>query len=262
MAKASKKKQATTKDQLEQQVAELERDRNHLLAVVDILESISGSLHFVDILQSITSKLGDLYGLDRCSIFLAERRGKAARLVASYEDPSIRNYLVDLERYPELKRTLRSGEVVFIPDAASDPTLKHIKGALSKRGAKAITVVPISWRGAVIGAMFLRTFRDGPSFSDRDLKFCKVVANLTARALRNAYRYELLEHRRAETSEHARRANRERIVLVGFLSRLVESFSSRDGAWTEGLLSASAGDELNRLTDVVMTVIQEEGKGR
>jgi GAF domain-containing protein len=261
MAKASKK-QATTKEQLEKQVTELERDRDHLLAVVDILEDISGSLHFVDILQSITRKLGDLYGLDRCSIFLAERRGKAARLVASYEDPAIRNYLVDLERYPELKRTLRSGEVVFIPDAASDPTLKHIKGALSKRGAKAITVVPISWRGAVIGAMFLRTFRDGPSFSDEDLQFCKVVANLTARALRNAYRYELLEHRQAATSARARRADRERVALVAFLRRLVGAFSSRDGPWTEGLLSASAGDELDRLTDVAMTVIQEEGKGR
>ena len=246
----------------EKRIAMLERDRDHLLAVVDILEDISGTLHFADILQSITRKLGDLFGLDRCSIFLAERRGKAARLVASYEDPTIRNHLVDLERYPELKRALKSGETVFIPDATSDPTLKHIKGALTKRGAKTITVIPITWRGAVIGAMFLRTFRNGPAFSDQDLEFCKVVCNLTARALRNAYRYEQLEHRQAATTERARRANRERVALVEFLRRLLDSFSSRDGRWNEGVLSASAGDELDRLTDVAMTVVQEEGKGR
>ena len=246
----------------EKRIAMLERDRDHLLAVVDILEDISGTLHFADILQSITRKLGDLFGLDRCSIFLAERRGKAARLVASYEDPTIRNHLVDLERYPELKRALKSGETVFIPDATSDPTLKHIKGALTKRGGKTITVIPITWRGAVIGAMFLRTFRNGPAFSDQDLEFCKVVCNLTARALRNAYRYEQLEHRQAATTERARRANRERVALVEFLRRLLDSFSSRDGRWNEGVLSASAGDELDRLTDVAMTVVQEEGKGR
>lgn len=246
----------------EKRIAMLERDRDHLLAVVDILEDISGTLHFADILQSITRKLGDLFGLDRCSIFLAERRGKAARLVASYEDPTIRNHLVDLERYPELKRALKSGETVFIPDATSDPTLKHIKGALTKRGAKTITVIPITWRDAVIGAMFLRTFRNGPAFSDQDLQFCKVVCNLTARALRNAYRYEQLEHRQAATTERARRANRERVALVEFLRRLLDSFSSRDGRWNEGVLSASAGDELDRLTDVAMTVVQEEGKGR
>ena len=246
----------------EKRIAMLERDRDHLLAVVDILEDISGTLHFADILQSITRKLGDLYGLDRCSIFLAERRGKAARLVASYEDPAIRNHLVNLERYPELKRALKSGETVFIPDATTDPTLKHIKGVLIKRGAKTITVIPIRWRGAVIGAMFLRTFRDGPAFSDRDLQFCKVVCNLTARALRNAYRYEQLEHRQASTAERARRANRERVALVAFLRRLLDSFSSRDGPGNEGVLSASARDELDRLTDVAMTVLQEEGKGR
>ncbi len=247
---------------LEKRIAALERDRDHLLAVVDILEEISGSLHFADILQGITRKLGNLYGLDRCSIFLAERRGRTARLVASYEDPAIRNYVVDLERYPELKRALKSGETVFIPDATSDPTLKHIKGALTKRGAKSITVIPIVWRGAVIGAMFLRTFRDGPAFSDQDLQFCKVICNLTARALRNAYRYEQLEHRQAATAAGARRANRERVALVGFLRRLLDSFSSRDGPWSEGVLSGSAGKELDRLTDVALTVLQEEGKGR
>lgn len=262
MARASAKQQAATIEELQREIAELERDRDHLLAIVDILEEISGSLHFVDILQSITRKLGDLYGLDRCSIFLAERRGRAARLVASYEDPAIRNYLVDLERYPELKRALGSGETVFIPDAASDPSLKHIKGALTKRGAKTITVVPITWRTAVIGAMFLRTFRGGPAFSDQDLKFCKVVCNLTARALRNAYRYEQLEQRQAATSDQARRANRERVALVEFLRRLLQAFARRDGMWNEGVLSDSACDELDRLADVAMTVLQEEGKGR
>jgi hypothetical protein len=89
-----------------------------------------------------------------------------------------------------------------------------------------------------------------------------VIANLTARALRNAYRYEQLEQRQVATSRRARRANRERVALVGFLRRFLETFSSHDGPWNEGLLSASAGDELDRLTDVAMTVIQEEGKGR
>ena len=40
------------------------------------------------------------------------------------------------------------------------------------------------------------------------------------------------------------------------------SLSSRDGQWSEGLLSASVGEKLDRLTEVAMMVIQEEGKGR
>jgi len=52
------------------------------------------------------------------------------------------------------------------------------------------------------------------------------------------------------------------MAILEFLRRLVMSFPSRDGQWSEGLLSASAGEELDRLTEVAMTVIQEEGKRR
>ena len=44
-------------EQLQTQVEELERERKLLLAVIDILQEISGTLHFVDILQKITSRL-------------------------------------------------------------------------------------------------------------------------------------------------------------------------------------------------------------
>ena len=40
----------------------------------------------------VALRLGETFGLDRCSIFLAERGGQSVRLVASYEDPAIRNY--------------------------------------------------------------------------------------------------------------------------------------------------------------------------
>src|SRR5713226_6329363 len=156
-------------ERLAARIAELEHERKHLLAIIEILKEISGSLHFIDILQSIARKLGEAFGLDRCSIFLAERGGASVRLVASYEDPTIRNYVVDLERYPELKRAIQNSETVFIPDAANDPSLKHVRADLINRRVKSVSVVPISWRSAAIGAIFLRTFRDGPMSSSENV---------------------------------------------------------------------------------------------
>jgi len=247
---------------LEARVAELERERKHLLAIIEILKEVSTSLHFIDILQAIARKLGEAFGLDRCSIFLAERGGRSVRLVASYEDPTIRNYVVDLERYPELKRAMQGGETVFIPDAATDPSLKHVKGELISRRVKSITVVPITWRGVAIGAIFLRTFRDGPTFSDEDVRFVQVVASITAQALRNAHRYERLAQRQQETGETMRRMELERVALLSFLRRLLAAFGEREGAWAEGLLPRASADELDRLVGVAMAVIQEEAKGR
>ena len=247
---------------LQARVQELEQERKHLLAVIEILGEISGTLHFVDILQAITRRLGEAFGLDRCSIFLAERGGTKARLVASYEDPSIRNYVVDLERYPELKRALQSGETVFIPDAESDPTLKHIKASIVSRNVKSITVVPITWRGPAIGAIFLRTFRDGPTFSDADVRFTQVVGSLTAKALHNAYRYERLVERQSGPKGDSRQADVERIALISFLKRFLDAFEKRDGTSIEGLLPQTSAGELDRLVEIAMAVVAEEGKGR
>ena len=120
-------------ERLAARVAELEKERKHLLAIIEILKEVSSSLHFIDILQAIARKLGEAFGLDRCSIFLADRGGQTVRLVASFEDPTIRNHVVDLARYPELKRAMQAGETVFIPDAPSDPMLRHVKDELASR---------------------------------------------------------------------------------------------------------------------------------
>ena len=139
---------------------------------------------------------------------------------------------------------------------------RSVKGELISRRVKSITVVPITWRGVAIGAIFLRTFRDGPTFSDEDVRFVQVVASITAQALRNAHRYERLAQRQQETGETMRRMELERVALLSFLRRLLGAFGEREGAWAEGLLPRASADELDRLVGVAMAVIQEEAKGR
>jgi len=162
-----------------------------------------------------------------------------------------------------LKRAMQSGQTVFIPDAANDPSLRHVKGELINRRVKSITVVPITWRSVAIGAIFLRTFRDGPTFSDADVRFVQVVASLTAQALRNAHRYERLAQRTHETGEQLKRMELERVALLSFMRRLLDAFGQqREGAWGEAQLPKASAEELDRLVSVAMAVIQEEAKGR
>jgi GAF domain-containing protein len=246
---------------LHSRVAELQRERDHLVAIVDILQEISSSLHFVDILQAIARKLGDAFGLDRASIFLSGEKDEV-RLVASYEDPAIRNLVVDLNRYPELKRAFESGDTVFIPDASADPDLKAIREKLDSRNVRSIIVLPIRWQSSTIGAIFLRTDRDSQPFSESDIRFCQVVASLTAKALLNAHRLEAVMRDQKDTLAAQKRGDLQRIALVSFFRRLLDRYaSSYDQAWAESLLPKAAGEELDRLVGVAMQVIDEESKG-
>jgi two-component system, sensor histidine kinase ChiS len=246
---------------LRARLATLERERDHLAAIVDILQEVASSLHFIDVLQTIARKLGESFGLDRCSIFLSGEKSEV-RLVASYEDPSIRNLIVDLNRYPELKRALESGETVFIPDAANDPELRSIKATLDTRNVRSIVVVPIRWEGSVIGAIFLRTEREAEPFSDADVRFCQTVASLTAKSLRNAYRFETLLRSQKDVAVAQRKAELQRVALVGFLRRLLDRYAKgEEQSWAETLLPRAADEELERLVTVAMQVLDEEAKG-
>jgi GAF domain-containing protein len=246
---------------LHARLAAVERERDHLAAIVDILQDVSSSLHFVDVLQTIARKLGETFGLDRCAIFLSGDKDEV-RLVASYEDPTIRNLVVDLNRYPELKRAFESGETVFIPDAANDPQLASIKATLDLRNVRSIVVLPIRWEDSMIGAIFLRTERDAEPFSDADVRFCQTVASLTAKALRNAHRFETLVRSQKDVALAQRKAELQRVALVGFLRRLLDRYAKgEEQSWAETLLPRAADEELERLVTVAMQVLDEEAKG-
>lgn len=248
--------------QLRSQVSSLTRERDQLLAVVDILQEISSTLHFSEILQRIARKLGDMFGLDRSSIFLAGDGGAQVRLVATYEDPSLRNLVVDLDRYPELRQAFDSGETVFIPDAMNDPMLSQVRENLDLRNVRSIVVVPVRWRTSVIGAIFLRTERGSVPFSDSDIEFCQVIASLVATALRNAHRYESLQRENGDRIARERRAELERIAMMAFLRRLFDRYAtSDDHVWAETLLPRASDEELDRLVSVTMKVVQEEAAG-
>ena len=87
------------------------------------------------------------------------------------------------------------------------------------------------------------------------------MANLTAKALRNAHRFERLQERMGD--EPAGRAqDRERVALLGYLRRLLDTFSDKQGPWSESLLARASAEEIDRLVGVTMTVITQEATGR
>ena len=55
-------------DRLTTRVQALEQERRHLLAIIEILQEIAGSLQFVDIVPSVARRRGETFGLDHSTI--------------------------------------------------------------------------------------------------------------------------------------------------------------------------------------------------
>ena len=104
--------------------------------------------------------------------------------------------------------------------------------------------------------------REAEPFSEADVRFCQTVASLTAKSLRNAHRFETLLTGQKSQEQEKRRSELQRITLVAFVRRLLDSYTNaEDHMWAETLLPGHADEELERLVTVAMEVISEEAKG-
>ncbi|MBM4188956.1 MAG: GAF domain-containing protein [Gemmatimonadetes bacterium] len=244
-------------DRLRARVEESEGERRRLLMAIELLRELAGTLNYRDIVQAVARRMGYALELDRCSVFLVEKSQGTVHLVASYEDPSLRSQLVDLSQYPELKEALDEGKVVNIPDVIHEPALESVQDQLANRRVQSITVVPMSWRKVVIGAVFLRTDRTRPPLTTADVQWARLIADVAARALRTAHRFERLEARRRGSRAELVR-DRERAALVGFLTRLLNSYAKSGSAGPDDLVPKASEAELDRLAGVALTVLRRE----
>jgi transcriptional regulator with GAF, ATPase, and Fis domain len=201
--------------------------------------------------------MGHLFGLERCSVLLASRAGgHQVYLVASFEDPSIRNYPMDLSRYPEIRRAMETGQVVYIPDAQADPALAAVSNQLASRGVKSITVVPMTWGNRVIGTLFLRTDQAGQPVTEDDIEFTRLVAEVTARALRLAYRVEQLQKRAGMPPGSA--SELQHTALVAFTHRLMGEFLAREKDSLGRRLPETWSKELDRMVGTTLAAISTD----
>ncbi len=250
---------ATDPNRLQTRIEELEVERRRLLIVIELLRELAGSLNYRDIVQSVARRVGYALELDRCSVFLTEKGGGDVHLVASYEDPSLRSQKVNLADYPELKRAIDTGTVVSIPDVIHEPALESVQDALATRRVQSITVVPIGWRKVTIGAIFLRTDRTRPLLTPSDIQWARLVADVTARALRTAHRFERLQAKQ-RGSASALEKDRERASLIAFLKGLLATFSEQDPTSAEELVPRASQAELDRLAGVALAVLRRESR--
>src|SRR6266513_3860099 len=66
----------------------------------DIFQEVSAALRADEIFQTLVRRVGHAFGLTHCSFVLTAPGEDKGRVVEVYENPSIRDLRVELERYP------------------------------------------------------------------------------------------------------------------------------------------------------------------
>ena len=157
--------------------------------VLDISQSLTSTLDSREILESIVKKIADHIKVRRCSIVKIEGNG-CGYVLASSDSPAEKMIRIELSRYPEIQEVIRTGIPLVVKDAKHHPLLDNVKELISDLDFDTILVIPVHYQEEIIGALMLRADGKKHTFDKRELRFCQLVANASANAVKNASLYK------------------------------------------------------------------------
>lgn len=144
-----------------------------------------------------------------------------------------------------VKKVLSSGESVLTFDALTDERFEAAASIMAQK-ILSIICVPLRVYESVIGAIYLDSTRSRGKFNDDTLRFLSVFGNLSAIAIDNAKRYELLK------------TENERLRVEAGPERLFEGIIGQSKEWKAVL------ELVQRVIDVDVSVLitGESGTGK
>ncbi len=165
----------------------LARKEQDAKAMLDLTQALASSLDLREILFTVVRRIAEVVKVDRVSIVLSpeQDQGDVGYVVVASDDEKLSNLKIDLGKYPEIRQVLATGEPLLIDDATTHPILDGVRDDVPTP-FRSMFLLPIVWREQVLGVLFLRAATPGRGVAEREMGFCRIVANATAIALRNA----------------------------------------------------------------------------
>jgi two-component system, cell cycle response regulator len=196
-----------------------------LLMLLELTEIISVTRNPAKILATIVDKMGEVLDISRCSILNLNEEGDLI-VKASNDLKKNQEIKLDLRKYPEIEAALSTRKPVVIDDLNVHPLMAPVRNVIKNLDYNSIYVVPIIKKQSVIGTFFLRTASPLQGGSERILKLCQVVANISGNALENALLFEALHSTKKLLEDMAVRDGLTKLYNHQFFyARLQDEFS-------------------------------------
>ena len=185
-----------TEEELARARAEAESRRK----LVDILREVTGDLTSDEIYHVLARRVARALDLTRCSVILARPGDKSGIVAASFEHALVKNFELNLDRYPEIRAALETGQPVLVEDVHSSPLYADIRERWREEGTqvpiRSVIAMPFSLADArQSGVFFLRRGEDERPLREDDVAFADTVVRAAVAAVQRA---NMMESTRAD----------------------------------------------------------------
>ncbi len=162
--------------------------------MVDILQEVTASLKPEEIYHILVRRVARGLKISKCSLIFSTPGEDSATVVASYENPMLRDLRIDLARYPEIRKALDTRQTVLVTDVATDPLYAQAREEWELEGwtvpTRSAIAIPFVMKDERAGVFFLRTTAEDTPLNAADVTFAEQVIKAAAQALEKAYDLE------------------------------------------------------------------------
>ncbi|MCG8421364.1 MAG: PAS domain S-box protein [Proteobacteria bacterium] len=144
----------------------------------------------------------DVMGFARASVIAHLMGSETAYVIAATDDPTLYQFALLIENYPEIEASLDRCEPVLIADVLNDPLTQPIAAMLESTEVRAIAVFPVVWQERPLGVVMFRKSLPGLHQLDgHRLRFGAMFARYMGFCLRHG---QVLESLRDQTQRISR----------------------------------------------------------
>ena len=158
--------------------------------MVDILHEVTDELSPEEIYHVVARRVARALNTSHCSVVLARPADKFGIVATAFEDPSVINYRIQLELYPEIRQALATQTPVLVEDLRVSPLYADIREKWEKQGTvvriRSVIALPFSLDSAQVGVFFLRRTGEEPPFDTEDVEFASTVIRAAVSAIHRA----------------------------------------------------------------------------
>lgn len=161
------------------------------------IEEIAAAGHSEEMLETLTRRIGAVLEAAHCACLAPSADRRFARLIAVHENPTLRNFAVDLYRYPEAVEAAISGRTVYAPEVLRDrlflTQLAQWPDSPEVHEVESAVAVPLVTSHSARAVLVLRTRRGEPPLTQDQVTLVEQLVNATGVLVER-------EERRAEVS--------------------------------------------------------------
>lgn len=170
-----------------------ECERTYFRTLYEAVKVINSSLEPTEVFNTIAERTARALGAKACSLRLLDRTGKILLPGAAWglSKGYLRKGKLDVEK-SGLDRQAMAGEAVYVKNAQTDPRFQYPQAAKDE-GIISVLVVPLKLEESrIIGVMRVYSDTDR-EFSEGEIEFLTIMANLSAIAIENARLHQALK---------------------------------------------------------------------